>query len=121
MFLVLKQLISHFLMEVFLISIPTVYIFRSLFVLREYVPMLVTSLTETDFRLCRYHMIRKAFSKFYHIHSELIIKCIYINTIFVKKKLFCNRSYLSQYLMVIKLINSEKKWFEGLVLLINSK
>ena len=44
--------------------------------------MLMTSTTET---LCltaklfkqgyRYHKIRKAFSKFYHRHSELIVKC----------------------------------------------
>ena len=39
----------------------------------------------------RYHtIIRKAFSKFYHRHSELIVK-----------KLFCNRAYRSKYFMVI--------------------
>ena len=43
--------------------------------------MLMTSTTETFFltakllKQCyRYHKIRKAFSKFYHRHSELIVK-----------------------------------------------
>ena len=35
----------------------------------------------------RYHRIRKAFSKFYHRHSELIVKC--------------NKAYQNLYFMVI--------------------
>ena len=68
-------------MEMFLALLPTVYIFLSLFVLLEYVLMLMTSTTETYFLTAkllkqgyRYHKIRKAFSKFYHRHSELIVK-----------------------------------------------
>ena len=41
--------ISHFLMEMFLALLPMVYIFLSLFVLLEYVLMLMTSTTETYF------------------------------------------------------------------------
>ena len=40
---------SHFLMEMFLALLPLVYIFLSLFVLLEYVLMLMTSTTETYF------------------------------------------------------------------------
>ena len=43
----------------------------------------------------RHHKIRKAFSKFYHRHSELIVKCN------IWLKLFCNRAYQNLYLMVI--------------------
>ena len=43
----------------------------------------------------RYHKIRKAFSKFYHRHSELIVK----NNIGLK--LFCNKAYQNLYFMVI--------------------
>ena len=42
-FKILKQLISHFLMEIFLIPLRMVCTFRNLFVMREYVLMLVTS------------------------------------------------------------------------------
>ena len=52
----------------FLALLPMVYIFLSLFVLLECAQMLMTSTTE------RYHKIRKAFSKFYYRHSELIVK-----------------------------------------------
>ena len=68
-------------MEMFLAPLPIVYIFLSLFVLQEYVLMLTTSSTETNFLTdkllkqgYRYHKIRKAFSKFYHRHSELNVK-----------------------------------------------
>ena len=47
MILILKQYISHFLMEMFLSPLPMVYIFLSLFVLQECVLMLMTSTTET--------------------------------------------------------------------------
>ena len=57
-----------------------VYI-SQLIVLLECVLMLMTSTTETYFLTAkllkqgyRYHKIRKAFSKFYHSHSELIGK-----------------------------------------------
>ena len=43
----------------------------------------------------RYHKIRKAFSKLYHRHSELIVKYN------IGLKLFCNRAYQSLYFMVI--------------------
>ena len=40
----------------------------------------------------RYHKIRKAFSKFYHRHSELIVK---YNIVLI---LFCNKAYQNLYL-----------------------
>ena len=43
----------------------------------------------------RYHKMRKAFSKFYFRHSELIVK--YNNGL----KLFCNKAYQNLYFMVI--------------------
>ena len=43
----------------------------------------------------RYHKIRKAFSKFYHRHSELIVKYN------IGLKLFCNKAYKNLYFMVI--------------------
>ena len=49
MILILKKLISHFLMEMFLALLPMVYIFLSLFVLLECALMLMTSTTETYF------------------------------------------------------------------------
>ena len=67
-------------MEMFLARLPMVYIFLSLFVLLECALMLMTSTTETYFLTAkllkqgyRYHQIRKAFSKFYHRHSEIIV------------------------------------------------
>ena len=63
--------------------------------------MLMTSTTETFLTAkllkqgYRYNNIQKAFSKFYSIHSELIVK---------KKiglKLFYNMAYLNRYFMVI--------------------
>ena len=63
-----------------LAPLTLVYIFRSLFVLRECVLMSVTSTTETFFtakfskRVYKYHKIGKAFPTFYHRHSELIVK-----------------------------------------------
>ena len=46
---IVSSTISHFLMEIFLALLPMVYIFLSLFVLLEYVLMLMTSTTETFF------------------------------------------------------------------------
>ena len=43
----------------------------------------------------RYHKIRKAFSKFYHLHSELIVKYN------IGLKLFCNKAYQNLYFIVI--------------------
>ena len=43
----------------------------------------------------RYHKIRKAFSKFYHRHSEFIGKYN------IRLKLFCNKVYQNLYFMVI--------------------
>ena len=43
----------------------------------------------------RYHKIRKAFSKFYHRHSELVVKYN------IGLKLFCNKAYQNLYFMVI--------------------
>ena len=43
----------------------------------------------------RYHKIRKAFSKFYHSHSELIVKYN------IGLKLFYNKAYQNRYFMVI--------------------
>ena len=43
----------------------------------------------------RYHKIRKAFSKFYHRHIELIVKYN------IGLKLFCNKAYQNLYFMVI--------------------
>ena len=42
-----------------------------------------------------YHKIRKAFSKFYHRHSELIFKYN------IGLKLICNKAYQNLYFMVI--------------------
>ena len=67
-------------MEMFLAPFPMMYIFLSLFVLLECVLMLMTSTLETLLIVkilkqgYRYHKIRKAFSKIYHRHSELIVK-----------------------------------------------
>ena len=53
-------------------------------------------LTAKLFKKCyRYHKIRKAFSKFYHRHSELIVKCR------IGLKLFCNKTYQNLYFMMI--------------------
>ena len=67
-------------MEMFLAPLPMAYIFLSLFVLQECVLMLMASTTKNLFLTAkllkqgyRYHKIRKAFSKFYHRHSELIV------------------------------------------------
>ena len=43
----------------------------------------------------RYHKIRKAFSKSYHRHSELIVN---YNIVL---KLFCNKAYQNLYFMVV--------------------
>ena len=95
------------MMDMFLAPLPMVYIFRSIFVLRKYVLMLMT--TETYFLTAkllkqgyRTYKIRKAFFKFYHRYSELIVK----HNIGLKH--FCNREYRSQYFMVIYSNNCQK-------------
>ena len=68
-------------MEMVLAPLPMVYIFLSLFVLLEFVLMLVTSTTKNLFLTAKllkqgniFYIIRKVFSKFYHRHWELIVK-----------------------------------------------
>ena len=79
------------------------YIFRSLFVLQRVCSNVSDFNKRTLFLTAkllkqgyRYFKIRKAFSQFYHRHSELIVK---YNISF--KKNFCNKAYQSQYFMVI--------------------
>ena len=50
----------------------------------------------------RYHKLRKAFSKFYRRHSDLVLK--------FNVGLFCNKAYRNQNFMVTLCINSEKKY-----------
>ena len=60
----------------------------------------------------RYHKFRKAFSKFYHRHSELIVRyniCL---------KTLSQQAYRNLYFMVIQFINS-KEMLENLILVIN--
>ena len=67
-------------MEMFPAHLSLVYIFLSLFALQECVLMVMTSTTETFLTAkllnqgYRYHKFRKVFSKFYHRHSDLIVK-----------------------------------------------
>ena len=65
----------------FLSPLSIVYTFHKIFVLREYVLMLTIATTETNFFTSkllkqgyRYNKLHKAFTKFYHRHSELINK-----------------------------------------------
>ena len=53
---------------------------------------LTAKLLKQDYR---YHKLRKAFSKFYQRHSELIVKYN------IGLKLFCNKAYQNLYFMVI--------------------
>ena len=69
--LILKWLIFHFLIEMFLVSFPMVYTFRNLLVLQECVLMLMTSTIEINFLTSkllnqgyRYHKLCKAFLNF---------------------------------------------------------
>ena len=101
MILILKYLTSHFL-EMFLAALSMVYTFRNLFVLWEYVIMLMTSTKETHFWLINYLNkvidtinFVKLFSKFYHRHSELIVKYN------IGLKTLCNKAYQNLYFMVI--------------------
>ena len=64
----------------------------------------------------RYHKIRKAFSKFYHRHSELIVRY----NMWLKTLLFSNKAYQNLYFMVIKFINSNEL-LETLIFVINSE
>ena len=63
----------HFLMETFLAPLTKVYTFRNLFVLDEYVVMLVNSTTATNFLLLSY--LNKVFD------SINYVKFVYINFI----------------------------------------
>ena len=67
-------------MDIVLTFLPMVYTFRNLYILQEYVLMLMTSSTETNFLTTKllklgypYHKLSKAFSKFYYLHSDLIV------------------------------------------------
>ena len=71
----------------------------SYFALQRYVEMLITSLTIGLFLTARLlkqgnrcHKVRKLFSKFYHRHTELIVKYN------IGLKFFCNRSYRSDFI-----------------------
>ena len=65
--LILKQLNFLFLMEMFIAHLPLVYTFRYVFVLQDYVLMLMTSTIETHLtsKLLKqdyqYHELHKAF------------------------------------------------------------
>ena len=61
-----------------------------------------------------YHKIGRAFSKFYHRHSELVVKYN------IGLKNFCNKAYQNLYFTVIWFISSNEL-LENLILVINSK
>ena len=67
MTLILKWLIFHFLMEMFLAPLHMVYTFRNVFVLHEYVLMMMTSTIEKKLtsklqkRGYRFHKLCKVF------------------------------------------------------------
>ena len=63
-------------MEMFLAHFPMVHIFLSLFALQECIRMLMNQFLTAQLlkQGYRFHKIRKAFSKFYHRHSELNVK-----------------------------------------------
>ena len=62
----------------------------------------------------RYHKIRKAFSKFYHIHSELIVKYnIWFKTIL--------QQGISEPIFYGDLVYKFQTMLENLILVINSK
>ena len=92
-----KQDDFNFSMEMFLAPLPVVYIFLSLFVSNEddFNNRNLFSTAKLLKQCYRYHKIRKAFSKFYHRHSELIVKYN------IGLKLFCNKAYQNLYFMVI--------------------
>ena len=78
MILILILLISRSLMAMSLNVPLMVYIYLNLFALPEHLRMLLTSIIVTTSKLLkqgyRYHKLRKAFSKFYRRHFELIKK-----------------------------------------------
>ena len=87
-------------MDMFLAPFLMVYIFHSLIVLGEYGLMLINNINlvltaKLSKQGYRYHKNRKAFSTFYHRHSDLIFKY------HIGFKTFCNKIYQSQYFMVI--------------------
>ena len=77
-----------------------VYVFLSLFVLplQKQKFVLTAKLLKHGYG---YHKIQKAFSKFYHRHSELIVKYnIGLKSVRVQK-LFYNKAYQNLYFKVI--------------------
>ena len=105
----------------FLTPFPMVYTFRNLFVSREYDQILMTSNNRILFLISkllkqgyRYHKIRKAFSKFYHRHSELIL----IHNIGLKALL---QQGISVPIFYGDLVYKFKIMSENLILMINQK
>ena len=97
--------------EMFLSPLPMVYIFLSFFVMLECVLMLMNSTTEQGYR---YHKIRKAFSKFYHRHSELIVNYnIELKTLL--------QQGISEPIFYGDLFTNSNELLENLILVINSK
>ena len=83
----------------FLVEIPVVYTFCNLFVMQEYVFVLVASALETDLWLiccwgqgCRYHRLRGAFSGFYYPHSGLVVRCGVCLGAFLRRGVFVGRN-----------------------------
>ena len=112
MILILKQLMSHFLIEMFVLNLAVAYKFcarvcSNVSDFNNRNQFLTAKLLKQGYR---YHKLRKAFSKFYQRHSELT----------VKNNVFCNRANQSQYFMVIYFIHS-KELLESLLLVINLK
>ena len=89
-------------MEMFLAPLPMVYIYLGLFRFAR-VCSNVDDFNKRNLFLTakllkqvyRYHKIQKAFSKFYHRHSELIVKYN------IALKLFCNKAHRNLNFMVI--------------------
>ena len=82
-------------MEMFFAPLPMVHIFLSSSVLLECDLMLILLTAKLLKQGYRYHKIRKAFSKFYHRESDLIVKYN------IGLKLFCIKAYQNLYYMVI--------------------
>ena len=85
-------------MGMFLAPLPMAYIFLGLFVLQVCVLMLLDVNNRFLFSTAKilkqsykYHIIRRAFSEFYHRHSELIVKYN------IGLKLFCTKAYQNLY------------------------
>ena len=107
MILILILLISHFMMEMAFAPPPPILI---VFIFATY------SFWESDFNTCTcnylltakllnkaiatlYNKLRKTFSKFYHKHSELIIKCnVGFKTLFIRASIGVNIFISNQFI-----------------------